>query len=133
MMGQIEAVNRSKSGKTLGVKIGETWYTSKNWELENAIGKTVVFEPSTSNFNGQVMQWLNEYQFDDQATTPATQAFEQAHTGNGQVQKSDKDLSITSLALCKCCTPTTKEEVLANYHWFKTRLAEEALDVEIPF
>jgi len=130
MMGQIEAVNRSKTGKTLGVKIGDKWYTTKSWELENSVGKTIIFEPSTSEFNGQTMYWINEYQHDDTGHGPAARAFDEAHAqkGNGRA-KSDKDIDITALALCKCCTLTGAEGVWENFEWFKNKLRED----EIPY
>ena len=79
MIGTIEATNKSQSGKTLGVKIGETWYTSKNWELENMVNQSIDFEPSSSNFNGKVMWWINDYVAANAPPT-ADQAFNPAHT-----------------------------------------------------
>jgi len=83
MRGTIQATNRSKSGKTIGVQVDGTWYTSKSWELADAVGRSVIFEPSTSQFNGITMQWINDYVFEDVATGPAAEAMNQAMAENG--------------------------------------------------
>lgn len=80
MIGMIQKANKSKSGKTLSIQVDDVWYTSKNWELEFAAGRRIIFEPSTQNFpDGGSCEWLNDYVFEDAQTTPAAQAFNQAH------------------------------------------------------
>jgi len=86
MIGTIQATNKSKTGKTIGVQVNGVWYTSKNWELEQAVGRNVIFEPSTSQFNGITMQWINDYTFEDTGTGPAAAAMQQAMAGNGPAQ-----------------------------------------------
>jgi len=79
MIGTIQQANKSKSGKTLSIQVDNVWYTSKNWELEQAAGRRVIFEPSTQMFpDGGSCQWLNDYVFEDQSTTPAGQVMNQA-------------------------------------------------------
>lgn len=74
MIGTIQQANKSKSGKTLSIQIDGVWYTSKNWELEQAAGRRVIFEPSTQTFpDGSSIQWLNDYVFEDATTTAAGQ------------------------------------------------------------
>ena len=73
MRGQIAAVKRSKSGLTLGVKFEnyDQWYTTKAWELENAIGKSIDFDPSEQLFTGGgSCWWLNDYTWADGAAPP---------------------------------------------------------------
>lgn len=40
--GTIEAARPSKSGKTLGVKVGGKWYSTSEWDLQNHIGETIT-------------------------------------------------------------------------------------------
>ena len=61
MRGKIEQAKNSKSGKTLGVLIGQVWYSTKSWELADMVGQMIEFETSTSEFQGQTMHWLNDY------------------------------------------------------------------------
>ncbi len=79
MIGIIESAQASKSGKTLSVKLGGNYYSSKNWELQNMVGKEIIFEPSPQNFpDGSSIQWLNDYQPSNAQTTPAGEAMERA-------------------------------------------------------
>ena len=98
MIGAIEATNRSKSGKTIGVQIGGQWYTSKNWELEQAVGRTVIFEPSTAPASGNFpeMHWMNDYVFEDAATGPAAQVMNQAMAANGQPPMAQPPVTVTA-------------------------------------
>ena len=120
MIGMINKANKSKSGKTLSIQVDNVWYTSKNWELEFAAGRRIIFEPSTQNFpDGGSCQWLNDYVFEDQSGTPAAQAMDQAmaqgptagaaqvgvHTeGLRQRVQPNKDALIGALALTKSIT-----------------------------
>ena len=70
MRGKIEQVQKSKSGKTLGVRIGEVWYSSKNWELEGMANEMIEFEVSLSEFNGNTIKWINEYRAVDNSPDP---------------------------------------------------------------
>lgn len=82
MQGTIQQAKPSKSGKTLGVLINDTWYSTKNWELQGMQGQDITFEPSQSEFNGQIMHWLNDYVPVGASNTPSAQAFDQAHAAN---------------------------------------------------
>lgn len=64
--GTIQQAKMSQSGKSLSVLINEVWYSTKAFELNTMVGATIDFEYSTSEFNGNKMNWLNAY-------TPVTQ------------------------------------------------------------
>ncbi len=125
MIGTIQQANKSKSGKTLSIQVDGQWYTSKNWELEQAIGKRIIFEPSVQAFpDGGSCQWLNDYTFEDAVTTPAAQAMDAAMQNNPhgasqampptppassyeaprETPVKDRDASIVAQALTKSCT-----------------------------
>lgn len=79
MIGAITAAQKSKSLKTLSVQINGTWYTTKSWELEQALGRRVIFEPSIQSFpDGGSCTWLNDYVFEDVSSGPAAQAMDAA-------------------------------------------------------
>ncbi len=125
MIGRIEEVRDSKSGKTLSAKVGGSWYTTKNWDFKNMVGQEIIFEPSSSEFNGQTMHWINDWQEAAAGTTPAAQAFDERMAqqptpppmnepypdpaGSGYVQSNapqtappSKDAVIHALAMLKC-------------------------------
>ena len=120
MQGRIEEARPSQSGKTLGVKIGGQWYSTKHWELQNMLGQDITFEASTSEFNGKLMHWLNDYTVQGASNTPSAQAFDQAYQQapplGAPVQAQpmpplpqippprDRDASIIAQALTKACS-----------------------------
>ena len=61
MRGFIQAAKPSSSGKTLGVQIAGTWYSTKAFELQQHVGKEIVGETSDSDYKGQTIHWLNSY------------------------------------------------------------------------
>jgi len=136
MIGKIEATNRSQSGKTMGVQITGKWYTTKNWELEQAVGKNVIFEPSTSEFNGTMMHWLNDYVFEDAQTTPAGQAMSQAMAAQAApapqstISVPNKDSLIGAMALTKAC-PGPRDQVWENFVFFYNKL--QGWDHTVPY
>ena len=141
MIGQIQATNQSQSGKTIGVQINGTWYSSKNWELAQNVGKTIIFEPSTSTFNGQEMHWLNDYVFEDASGTPAAAAMDAAmaqEVPKGLAPASqerqrvtpNKDSLIGALALTKSVTGTN-EEIWTAFVYFYHKM--ETFDPSEPF
>ena len=127
MIGTIQKANKSKSGKTLSIQVENVWYTSKNWELEFAAGRRITFEPSIQTFpDGGSCQWLNDYTFEDEPTTPSGQAMERAMAGQTtlggpQVQQPrvtpNKDALIGALALTKSMTGQ-KEQVWEAFVYF---------------
>jgi hypothetical protein len=132
MIGTIESANTSQSGKTLSVKIGGAYYSSKNWELQGMVGQEIVFEPSPQVFpDGSSIQWLNDYQPSNMQTTPAGQAMNQAMGANvappaGQAAPlqspaPNKDSVIGAMALAKAC-PGTPEQVWENFVFFYNKL-----------
>jgi hypothetical protein len=118
VIGIIESTNKSQSGKTLGVKIGGTYYTTKNWELADMVGKEIVFEPEASEFNGKTMYWLNEYSVSGTQPTPAAAAMDQALTQ----ATPDKDALIGAMALTKACTAVDAPAVWSNFLYFYDQL-----------
>lgn len=145
--GIIQQVNQSKSGKTLGVQIGGQWYSTKHFELQNHVGETITFDTSTSEFNGTTMHWLNDYTLAGADMTPAAQAFNQQHQQNaGQTAPqtasqpaqapTDKDLTITALALVKCLeglkTPQQAYEAFEETKRLLTGTSDVPFDDEIP-
>ena len=123
MIGIIESCNKSQSGKTLGVKIGGTYYTTKNWELADLVGKEIVFEPEPSEFNGKTMYWLNEYSVSgtQPAAGPAAQVMEQA-VAQKIAAAPDKDSLIGAMALTKACAAVDAPGVWANFLYFYDQL-----------
>ena len=121
MIGAIESAQKSKSGKTLSVKVCGNYYSSKNWELESMVGKEVTFEPSPQNFpDGTSIQWLNEYSVSGTQPTPASAAMDQAMA---QVPPTpDKDSLIGAMALTKACAPVDAPSVWANFLYFYDQL-----------
>ena len=137
--GQIQKVNQSKSGKTLGVQINGQWYSTKHFELQNHVGETITFQTSESEFNGTVMHWLNDYTLAGQDQTPAAQAFNQQHAQNqGQTApQTDKDLTITALALVKCIegikTPQQAYEAFNQTKALLSGTSDVPFDDDVPF
>ncbi len=127
MIGIIESTNKSQSGKTLGVKIAGKFYTTKEWELADLVGKEIVFDPDVSEYNGKTMYWLNEYSVSgtQPATGPAAQVMDQAVAAEAD----DKDCLIGAMALTKSC-PGSREEVWETFQFFYFKL--KAWD-RIPF
>jgi len=156
MIGTIQAARKSKSGQTLSIQIEGVWYTSKNWELEQAVNRRVIFEPSVQSFpDGGSCTWLNDYVFEDAQTTPAAAAMNQAmaqqptppveaYQQSYSAQQAqtppaapqapvapNKDAVIGALALCKCCTPGTPEQVFSNFVFLYHKL--NGWDSTIPY
>lgn len=77
--GQIESVTDSQSGKTISVKIGGKFFSTKNWELRGMVGQTIEFVPDASEYNGKTIMWLNDYTPAGTAPPTAADAFNQAH------------------------------------------------------
>ena len=135
MIGIIESTRTSKSGATLGVKIGGTYYTTKNWELAQMAGKEITFEPSPDEREGSTTIWLNKYSVSGTQPTPAAAAMDQAMSqhhipasgegDHGTPQPSatpDKDSLIGAMALTKACAPVDATAVWANFLYFYAQL-----------
>ena len=141
MIGRIEATRKSGSGKSLGVKVGNTWYTTTTFELEHEVGKTIIFEPSYSPASGNfpAMNWLNDYVFEDQASTPAGRAMDQAmHQGvPPMVQQTkpvpNKDAEIAANGLCHCLRPKDAQEAWDNFNWLYHKFNNWNPEEEPPF
>ena len=74
MRGKIEAAKKSQSGKTLGILLGETWYSTKNWELEGMVNTMIEFETSSTDYQGKTIWWLNDYRVVDNTPTQPQQS-----------------------------------------------------------
>ncbi len=153
MLGTIQQANKSKSGKTLSIQIEGQWYTSKCWELEQSVGKRLIFEPSIQTFpDGGSCSWLNDYVWEDASNTPSGQAMDAAMAQHPNAPPSpppmgqpapqatgapvttaqpNKDAVIGAMALCKCCTPGTPEQAFSNFVFLYHKL--NSWDSNIPF
>jgi len=130
MIGTIQQTKKSNTGKTLGVLVDGSWYTSKNWELEQEVNRRIIFDPSTQNIpGGGSIQWLNDYVFEDQSATPSGQAMDQAMANQPRRQpdqlkpnpvKPNKESLIGALALTKSITvgPEHREQVWSAFVYF---------------
>ena len=138
MIGQIQATNKSKSGKTIGVQVNDRWYTSKNWELAGNVGRTISFEPSDQTFpDGSKCTWLNDYKFDgDGQAGPAMPQEYLPADGGGDPgttpAKPNKDALIGALALAKS-VPGQKEQVWEAFVFFYHKLDKWNHTEGIPF
>ena len=123
MIGAIESAGKSKSGKTLSVKVLGAYYSSKNWELESMVGKEIVFEPSPQVFpDGTSIQWLNEYSVSGEANAgPAAQVVDQA-VAQKIASAPDKDSLIGAMALAKACAGVDAPSTWANFLYFYDQL-----------
>ena len=145
MIGTIQQANKSKSGKTLSIQVDNTWYSSKEWELEQAVGRRIIFEPSSQAFpDGGSCQWLNDYVFEDQSTTPSAQAMNQAIAGQvggpsaefarqpvgGLRPTPNKDALIGALALTKSISGQP-EQVWEAFVYFYHKM--DNFDPSIPY
>ena len=127
MIGAIESANKSKSGKTLSVKVCGNYYSSKNWELESMVGKEVTFEPSPQNFpDGTSIQWLNEYSVSGAQPTPAAAAMDKAvavaASAGNRSHADEKGCEIGAYALCKSCPASNPDQAWENFQFFYFKL-----------
>ena len=145
MIGTIQKANKSKSLKTLSVQVDNVWYTSKNWELEQAVGRRIIFDPSTQSFpDGGSCQWLNDYVFEDVSTTPSGQAMDARMSQGDQKYQTgpmppplaqpsaqvNKEALIGALALTKCMTGQ-KDQIWEAFVYFYHKM--ESFDPTVPF
>jgi len=132
--GRIEEAKVSQSGKTLGVKIGGTWYQTKSFELQGKIGTTIEGQVSADEWpkgSGKMMHWLNDY---NEAPVSADDVMQRAMQGPASSapvnapqaapgRPTDKDLTITALALVKCIEGiTTPEQAVQTFRVVKNLL-----------
>ena len=105
----------SQSGKSLGVKCNDgIWYQTKCWELQGCIGKAVMADTSTSEFNGKTMNWINDYKEPGQA--PAQQAPSVTVTPQvTQPPSVNRDASIVAQTLCKSITFSDPTQAFSAY------------------
>ena len=156
MQGVIEQAQMSKSGKTLRIKVGDVWYSTNNFALQSAIGRTVQFEVGTSSYQGNTIMWANDAELvmgtnDHVASAPAPNIPaaspqpqpSQSPTGTER----DRDASIIAQALTKACTAPgdSGDTVWARYCFFyakalagekqptETQAAAPEFDDDIPF
>lgn len=69
--GKIEATKLAKSGKSLGVKVGDTWYRTKEFRLEHEVGSVIDFDVRTSSLpDGTTLYWIGDYQMVGHSVMP---------------------------------------------------------------
>jgi hypothetical protein len=147
MQGIIKATRWAKSGNSLGVLINDTWYRTKNKELDGRTTLEIIFEPSPQKFDdGGVMYWINDYQEVGASTTPADAAFDAAHAQATQrpvaapsprPNSRDKDATIGALALTKAVSGDAAT-VWGAFEFFYAKLltwqqGDADFDDQIPF
>lgn len=151
MHGTIEQAQMSKSGKTLRIKVGGTWYSTNNFALQQAIGRNVQFEVGTSEYMGNTIYWANDAELvtdvgmDVPANVPAPRPQQAAQSPSGTDR--DRDASIIAQALTKACTAPgdSGDTVWARYCFFyykalagekppaESHAAPPEFDDDIPF
>lgn len=68
--GVIDKAVMSKSGKTLRILVNDQWYSTPNFALQQAIGRTIQFDVSTSEYMGNAIYWANDAQLVQDVTPP---------------------------------------------------------------
>jgi hypothetical protein len=73
--GKIEVAKQSKSGKSLGVKINDKWYSTTEWELQNLVGQVITITDAKDQHldNGNTITWLNAYVMGGDGGAPTAQ------------------------------------------------------------
>jgi len=61
LQGVISEANMSQSGKSVSVKVGNTWYSCKLMGIQQDVGKQISFVTTDSFWNDKTMHWINEY------------------------------------------------------------------------
>ena len=91
--GIIKQAKMSKSGKTLRILVGDEWYSTNNFALQQAVGREIQFDVGTSEWQGNVIYWANEAELVSEGSAPATsnqaapaQAQSQSPTGTDRMQ-----------------------------------------------
>ena len=129
--GRIEEARVSQSGKSVGVKIGNTWYQSKDFSLQQMVGDSIQGNTSSSEYNGKTMHWLNDWSTVTPSADDRFQAAMQGPASSAPVnapqaapgRPTDKDLTITALALVKCIEGiTTPEQAVQTFRVVKNLL-----------
>ena len=59
--GQIETVERARSGKSWRVKINGQWFSCKEDSIQQMIGQVITFTPEYSEYRGKSYAWLNDW------------------------------------------------------------------------
>jgi hypothetical protein len=126
--GRIQSTKPSQSGKTLGVQIDGTWYSSKNFDLQNYAGKEIVADTSESEYKGQTIRWINSYTLVDGA--PPVEAQEAQGATNGTKAMSPYQPLVSNLAAHLIAAGKEPGELRAWYVACKEVLEQ---DPEIPF
>ena len=150
MQAVIEATKTSKSGKTLGVLMNGTWYSTKHFELAGKENTEIIAQVSASEYNGATVHWLNDYTVVGASTTPSAQAFDRAHAQNQpppmgqsappqaapQTSRMDREASIVAQALTKAVDCKTAEDAWQTYVHLYNKVLEwnpGDFDDSVPF
>jgi hypothetical protein len=70
--GVIDRAQMSKSGKTLRILIGDTWYSTDNFALQQAVGRPIEFNVGTSEYGGKTIYWANDAELAGNGGAPHT-------------------------------------------------------------
>ncbi len=71
--GVIEEAKQSKSGKTMGIKVGGKWYHTKEFHWQGQVGKHVAFVSSYQAIGDGGMTWANDIVFSGSEGAPSQQ------------------------------------------------------------
>ena len=139
MQGLLQVVQNNKKNTSLRVQIDGQWFSAKfSTGLKPAdVGQFITATLGANEFPpGSGVMWIDDYQFQNAATTPASQAmdqamqqqaatpvgqagqYEQVPRGTPQDERRfapNKDSMIGAFALCKCCTPGTPDQAFENF------------------
>jgi hypothetical protein len=130
--GFIQAARPSKSGKTLSVQIGGTWYNTKNFGLQQHVGKEIVGETSDSDYNGQTVHWLNSFTLveGDSGPAPAPAAPNAPGATNGPKAPSHYQPMVSNLSAALIAAGKQPSDLRAWYVAAKQVLED---DPNVPF
>jgi hypothetical protein len=74
---RIDSCKVSKSGKSLNVQSGVSWYLAKlDSGIDKLVGQTIDCETNTSNYNGQDLTWIGVYKVYAQAPSHVSETRE---------------------------------------------------------
>ena len=76
-VGIVESIKDSKSGKSYHVIVSGSRYLCKEGSIRDFLNREIIFEPSTSEYEGKTYHWINDFMPSDTShpySTPAVGA-----------------------------------------------------------
>lgn len=70
VIGTVKSAEMSRSNTSVRVNVDDRWYSSKKFELQGLVGKTISFVPSVSSHNGKTYLWINDFSVAGAASAP---------------------------------------------------------------